>query len=140
MSIILFFRGYTNLTRPSTAHDTGFSETTFAAASSYLAPTHDYAMVGNVRSHTKFSIAQDGKVWLANFSIFSPTSADQAPNVTGGMEPGVLLFNPQDHLTHQPVHHTSYLERTPFQKWRQQSRFDGCKTRLESSIKQFNII
>ena len=77
-----------------------FAETTFAVAAAYLAPTHDYALVGNVQSHTKFSVAQDGKVWLANFSIFSPT--DQGPNVTGGKEPGVLLFNPQDHLEWWP--------------------------------------
>lgn len=77
-----------------------FGETTFAAAAAYLAPTHDYAIVGTVQSHTKFSVAQDGKVWLANFSIYSPT--DQGPNVTGGEEPGVLLFSPQDHTSWWP--------------------------------------
>ena len=77
-----------------------FQETTFAAASAYLLPTHDYTLVGNVQSHTKFSLAQDGKVWLANFSIYSPT--DQGADVTGGQEPGVLLFNPQEVLSTWP--------------------------------------
>ena len=84
----------------ATEQSSSFNETTFAAAAAYLTPTHDYTIVGNVGSHTKFSLAQDGKVWLANFSIFSPT--DQGPNVTGGQEPGVLLFNPQDHTSWWP--------------------------------------
>ena len=73
-----------------------FGETTFATAAAYLAPTHDYSITGNSHAHTKFSVAQDGKVWLANFSIYSPI--DKGPNTTGGKEPGVLLFNPQDHV------------------------------------------
>ena len=71
-----------------------------AVSAAYLAPTHDYALTGALQSHTKFSVAQDGKVWLGNFSIFSPT--DQGANVTGGKEPGVLLFDPQDHLSWWP--------------------------------------
>eukprot|EP01043_Picozoa_sp_COSAG02_P010638 COSAG02_NODE_378_length_23535_cov_35.310164_9_plen_1246_part_00 len=78
-----------------------FGETTFASAAAYLAPTHDYTIVGNAQSHTKFSIAQDGKIYLANFSIYSPI--DRGPNVTGGQEPGVLLFNPQDYLSRWPA-------------------------------------
>ena len=81
-----------------------FSDTHFfssiLAAAAQLPPTHDYGIVGNAGSHTKFSVAQDGRVRLANFSIFSPT--DQGPNVTGGVQPGVLLFNPQDHLGRWP--------------------------------------
>jgi hypothetical protein len=77
-----------------------FAETTFSAAAAYLPPTHDYGLVGNPQSHTKFSIAQDGKIHLANFSIFSPI--DQGPNVTGGKQPGVLLFNPQNYLSWWP--------------------------------------
>jgi hypothetical protein len=82
-------------------NSSAFAETTFAAAAAYLSPTHDYTLVGNPQSHTKFSIAQDGKTWLANFSIFSPT--DQGPNVTGGQEPGVLLFDPQQYLSWWPA-------------------------------------
>ena len=79
-----------------------FGEVTFSAAAAFLAPTHDYALVGNAKSHTKFSVAQDGKVWLANFSIFSAT--DEAASTIGGAEPGALLFNPQNHLSSWPPH------------------------------------
>ena len=89
----------TDLIRRAFENTSSFGETTFAAAAAYLPPTHDYALVGNARSHTKFSIAQDGKVWLANFSIFSPTDTR---NGTGGEEPGVLLFDPREHLNRWP--------------------------------------
>jgi hypothetical protein len=59
-------------------------ETSFAAAAAYLAPTHEYAVVGNRESHIKFSVAQDGKIWLANFSIYSPT--DQVSHFTSNIQ------------------------------------------------------
>lgn len=77
-----------------------FNETTFASAASLLPPTHDYAIVGNVASHTKFSIAQDGRVRLANYSIYSPT---QVGNVTEGKEAGVLLFDPRLYVDWWPT-------------------------------------
>lgn len=89
-----------DLIRRAMENSSAYGETTFAAAAAYLAPTHDYALVGNARSHTKFSVAQDGKVWLANFSIFSPT--DVPGNVTGGAEPGVLLFDPREYVSRWP--------------------------------------
>ena len=91
----------TDLIRQAMENSSTFGETTFAAAAAYLAPTHDYALVGNTQSHTKFSIAQDGKVWLANFSIYSPT--DKGGNVTGGGEPGVLLFDPREYVSRWPI-------------------------------------
>jgi hypothetical protein len=48
-------------------------------------PPRDYAIVGNVDSHTKFSVAQDGRVKLANFSIISPTAlANDTGSQNGG--------------------------------------------------------
>ena len=77
-----------------------FNETTFVAAAAQLPPTHDYGIVGNAGSHTKFSVAQDGRVRLANFSIFSPTLAG---NVTDNPNPGVLLFDPRRYLQWWPA-------------------------------------
>ena len=86
-----------------------FEETTFAAAASTLAPPHDYAIVGNVDSHTKFSVAQDGRVKLANFSIYSPTLEGDNTNGTGdggggGGGPGgdVLVFDPRRYMSWWP--------------------------------------
>lgn len=81
-----------------------WGETTFAAAASLLPPSHDYGIVGGVDSHTKFSVAQDGRVRLANYSIYSPT---QVGNVTEGREIGVLLFDPREHVSWWPSHNFS---------------------------------
>lgn len=47
-----------------------FGEADFAAAASFLPPAKDYALIGNVNSHTKFSVSQDGRVRLANGAPF----------------------------------------------------------------------
>ena len=91
-----------------------FGETSFSAAASTLVPPHDYAIVGNTGSHTKFSVAQDGRVKLANFSIYSPTLLGDNTNGTGdtgsaGGGPGgdVLVFDPRRHLSWWPEHNYS---------------------------------
>ena len=92
-----------------------FGETTFAAAASRLVPPHDYAIVGNVDSHTKFSVAQDGRVKLANFSIYSPTllgndtagTGDETGRAAGGPVGDVLLFDPKQHVSWWPAHNFS---------------------------------
>lgn len=65
-----------------------FGETTFEAAAARLVPPHDYALVGNVKSHTKFVIAPDGRVRLANFSVFSSmlVGNDPTPANPGNVE------------------------------------------------------
>ena len=89
-----------------------FGEPTFVAAGSRLTPPHDYAIIGNVESHTKFSIAQDGRVRLANFSIYSPMLVG---NQTEGGELGILVFDPRLHLDWWPLSNFSEYKctRTP---------------------------
>ena len=88
-----------------------FGETSFAAAASTLPPPHDYAIVGNVASHTKFSVAQDGTVKLANFSIYTPTLVGTDTNGTyannGGPGGDVLVFDPRRYTSWWPLHNFS---------------------------------
>ena len=70
-----------------------FGETTWVAAAARMVPTFDYAITGHPGAHTKFSVAPDGRVYLANFSIFA--GAAHRPNVSGQIQPGVLLFDPK---------------------------------------------
>eukprot|EP01043_Picozoa_sp_COSAG02_P006217 COSAG02_NODE_175_length_31226_cov_95.275934_14_plen_452_part_00 len=88
-----------------------FGETSFAAAASTLPPPHDYAIVGNVASHTKFSVAQDGTVKLANYSIYTPTQLGSDTNGTyadnGGPGGDVLVFDPRRYVTWWPTHNFS---------------------------------
>ena len=99
--------------RQGMQHDSAFNETTFVAAASRLPPAHDYAIVGNVRSHTKFSVAQDGRIKLANFSIYSPTlegnitDAGRDTHFGGGPLGTVLLFDPRLYLSWWPQHNFS---------------------------------
>ena len=61
-----------------------------------MVPTSEYAITGNVDAHTKFSVAPDGRVYLANFSIYA--GPDHHPKVVAGgppVQPGVLLFDPK---------------------------------------------
>eukprot|EP01047_Picozoa_sp_COSAG01_P044377 COSAG01_NODE_4005_length_5440_cov_8.384947_2_plen_1194_part_00 len=92
-----------------------FGETSFAAAASTLAPPHDYAIVGNAASHTKFSVAQDGRVKLANFSIYSPTlvgdntngTGDSGGKAAGGPGGDVLVFDPRRYVSWWPAQNYS---------------------------------
>lgn len=99
--------------RQGMQHSSAFNETTFVAAASRLPPAHDYAIVGNINSHTKFSIAQDGRVKLANFSIYSPTllgnvtDAGRDTHFGGGPMGTVLLFDPRLYLSWWPEHNFS---------------------------------
>ena len=81
-----------------------FGEATFDAFASLLPPTKDYMEVGNIGSHSKFSVALDGRVRSANFSIFSPMLVG---NKTKGEEPSALLFDPRDVVSWWPAHNFS---------------------------------
>ena len=81
-----------------------FGEATFDAFASLLPPTKDYMEVGNIGSHSKFSLALDGRVRSANFSIYSPTLVG---NSTTGHEPSALLFDPRDVVRWWPPHNFS---------------------------------
>ena len=60
--------------------------------------------VGNIASHSKFSLALDGRIRSANFSIYSPTLLG---NSTKGEEPSALLFDPRDVTAWWPEHNFS---------------------------------
>ena len=79
-------------------------EPTFESAASLLPPSRDYAMVGNVGAHTKFSVSPDGRVTSGNFSIFVATVW---ANDTGNSG---ILFDPRNHTSFWPEHNFSEVK------------------------------
>ena len=79
-------------------------EPTFVSAASVLTPALDYSEVGNRDAHSKFSVAPDGRVSSANFSIRVDMRHGATP--TGGGGPGAgnhLLFDPRNHTSFWPA-------------------------------------
>ena len=84
--------------------ETTDGEPTFASAASLLPPSRDYAMVGNLAAHTKFSVSADGRVKSGNHSIYTPM--EQA-DVTNGADGSELLWDPRNHIAWWPVYNFS---------------------------------
>lgn len=75
-------------------------EADFKHSASFLTPPRDYTMVGVPNAHTKFSVSLDGRINVANLSIFVPTLEG---DVTIGKEKTVQVFDPRNYTSFWPT-------------------------------------
>jgi hypothetical protein len=73
-------------------------ETTWAAAASFLPPQRDYASIGAIAPHAKYSVSPDGRVKSAYGNIYTP-----ALNRTDTGPGGLLVWDPAAVLVPQTL-------------------------------------